>query len=340
MLLISGHIYNDRIANALAELARATNCVLAFGMRYTRQISKSTRKSQSRPLNIRLLTRDLPSPKKTAYLIAHHRRRARSRKERTPLRGISRTDGRRAAEAASGRGDLCVCSRDARHAAFPTWGVMRRKQTRPRWWRRRWWWDAILVKFCRKHLQFTQLALPKLGQAPINLVRARATRRDAPRRSHINSAPVRGVSLSRVIRFFGRFRVSLGLGKAFWESIQSFSLDDDVNIITIIKTSSYGNCPERASLGALGAQRQKFDATSENNANNLYQFLGTPISIYSDIYPRYSLRYFTRARYITIATRPADLFQRKISLSRSIRAYSPDIKSKTLTTFAKSENAR
>lgn len=43
----------------------------------------------------------------------------------------------------SGRGDLCVWGRDARHAAFPTWGVMRRKQTRPRWRR-----DAILVKFC------------------------------------------------------------------------------------------------------------------------------------------------------------------------------------------------
>lgn len=43
----------------------------------------------------------------------------------------------------SGRSDLCVWGRDARHAAFPTWGVMRRKQTRPRWRR-----DAILVKFC------------------------------------------------------------------------------------------------------------------------------------------------------------------------------------------------
>lgn len=60
-------------------------------------------------------------------------------KASTPLHWISRQMGR-AAEAASGRGDLCVWGRDARHAAFPTWGVMRRKQTRPRWWR-----DAILV---------------------------------------------------------------------------------------------------------------------------------------------------------------------------------------------------
>lgn len=66
------------------------------------------------------------------------RRRAARHFVESPDRWAERRRGPR-----SGRGDLCVWGRDARHAAFPTWGVMRRKQTRPRWRR-----DAILVKFC------------------------------------------------------------------------------------------------------------------------------------------------------------------------------------------------
>jgi len=67
------------------------------------------------------------------------RRRAARHFVESPDRGAER----RPWSLRSGRGDLCVWGRDARHAAFPTWGVIRRKQTRPRWRR-----DAILVKFC------------------------------------------------------------------------------------------------------------------------------------------------------------------------------------------------
>lgn len=70
------------------------------------------------------------------------------------------------------------------------------------------WWSSA-----RKHLQFTQLTLPKLGQAPINLVRGRgATRRGAhtPRRdagtAYHKFAAVRGVSLTCMLRVFRRFR--------------------------------------------------------------------------------------------------------------------------------------
>lgn len=110
----------------------------------------------------------------------------------------------------SGRGDLCVWGRDARHAAFPTWGVMRRKQTRPRWQR-----DAILVKFCPEtftiHSTYLTETRPSADKSRAR-ARSGAERRGATRRAYPATrepgtayhkfTAVRGVSLTCMLRVF------------------------------------------------------------------------------------------------------------------------------------------
>lgn len=86
----------------------------------------------------------------------------------------------------SGRSDLCVWGRDARHAAFPTWGVMRRKQTRPRWRR-----DAILVKFCPEtftiHSTYLTETRPSADKSRARARRGAHTRDATPKPRTINS---------------------------------------------------------------------------------------------------------------------------------------------------------
>lgn len=80
---------------------------------------------------------------------------------------------------------------------------------------------AILVKLCRKHLQFTQLALPKLGQAPINLVRPRS----APRRTYPDAMPAAYINSRQSAKLHCRVCLQFFAGSGVFNDVARESVE-------------------------------------------------------------------------------------------------------------------